>query len=273
MSFLWFVIMIIAAGGMVFGLAKDKQGAQWGKPLTIACAIVALLLAVGTIFSGGNRVDVEAIRERELAYAEISTHKLGAYLGEKFAGSDAVVIVPIDFGVPNESAVAQLRGLKEGLGTDVEIVAEVSPELSEEFKQMMEQAPEGAEMPYMGMAPMMDMMIRAEQFNKIFKEEAKGVDLVITLVGLPMDLENLICWKMSDPPKLAVYSAMQVPRLKEAIKQDYVSALIAYRPDPDMEQKDIPDDMEEAFAKRYLLITPENVEEYAAKYEMLFPEY
>ncbi|OPZ31721.1 MAG: hypothetical protein BWZ02_00049 [Lentisphaerae bacterium ADurb.BinA184] len=278
---MWLYIVIALAGvGAVLGLIKMKQGVEWGKPLTVACALVALVLAIGSMFRGGgpSQREINDIRKRELAYERISTKKLGTYLAEKFSGGKALVIKSVEF-MPQQAVdprfEAQMAGLKEGLGEAVEIGAVVSPEIPEEYKKYMEsmpKGPEGEDMGYAMMGPMMDTMLQAKDFNKLIKEMPEGTNLIISLIGLPMDLNNLSLWTMKNAPKLVLVSAMNLPQLQEAIREGYVTAMLTYRPDPDMQDPSIPKDPEAAFNKRYLLVTPENVQELAGQYPMLFPQ-
>ncbi|MCF7853956.1 MAG: hypothetical protein K9N51_04090 [Candidatus Pacebacteria bacterium] len=269
MSFLWYALMILAAAGMIFGLAKARSGVEWGRPVTIVCAIVALLLAVSTIFTGGGGVDYEDLRERELGYAEISAKRLGQYISENFADSEVVILKGYEFGEPSEGETARLRGLTEGLGPDITVVEIISPELPEEYKRMMEEmgGAEEAVPPPVG-----EMMMQASEYNRVLEPYLDQCDIIISLIGLPMDVENLSLWKMQDPPRLALYNTMQMPSLQEAIKQGYIVAAVMYRLDPDMEDKAKPKSVKD-FDKRFLLVTPENIEELSGQYPDLFPTF
>ncbi len=273
MSFLLYAIMVIAAAGMIFGLVQERRGATWGRPLTIACAVIALLMAVGAMVGGGGGgVDVDKIRKREAAYQKIAAQRMGQYLAENFSGMTALVVKPIEFGEPSDAMKAQLEGLEEGLGNQVEIAEIVSPEIPEEFRQMMEQS--GADMQGAPIPPMADMsMLQADSFNAAVDDMLDDVDLVISLVGSPMDMENLSLWQGSDPPKLAVYGFPQMPGIKEAIEGGYIVAFVTNRPDPDPEaNKEMPKGLED-FENRYILITPENVRQLTEDYPNLLPAY
>ena len=119
---------------------------------------------------------------------------------------------------------------------------------------------------------MMDTMLQAKDFNKLLKQMPEGTTLVISLIGLPMDLQNLSLWTMKNAPKLVLVSAMNLPQLQGAIQEGYVAAMLTYRPDPDMKDPSIPKNPQQAFDKRFLLVTPDNVMELANKYPMLFPQ-
>jgi hypothetical protein len=141
------------------------------------------------------------------------------------------------------------------------------------FKQMLAAGPgDTAAAPPDMVGPMMDMMIQAQQFNDLFKKELAGVGLVISLIGLPLDAEALSLWQMADPPKLAAIVTTQLPPVQEAVRRGYIAALVVHRPDAAAAAKSAPDSVE-AFDRRFLLVTPDNVAEVSARYEMLFPEF
>ncbi len=271
MTVIWFLIMILAAVGMIFGLIKDRQGFEWGKPLTIVCAVVALLLAFGSIISGGgSKVDVEKIQNREASYNRIAGEKMGLYLAGQYPGTKVLIIKNIDMGMPNKMTEAQITGLKKGFGNQIAIAGVVHPPIPEQVKQMMEQAPEGMPPEDFGMMAM-EGMFEAKQFNQIFQEHGKNVDIIVSLIGLPMDVENMTLWNMSKPPKLALFNAMYIPNMKQAISRNYVTAMLAYKPNADFRDETVPKNIED-FDKRFLLITPQNIEQMATEYSMLFPE-
>lgn len=277
-----FVLMLIAAAGMIFGAVKMKQGMEWGKGLTIACAIVALILAGVHIKSkmGQGRLsnkEIQVLQEREAAYQRISAQKLGAYLAEKNPGTKAVVIRPVDFGYEMPDIENKLAGLRAGFGDAVEVAEVISPEIPPEIREEMElmkkqfQEETGeTEIPpeYMMGGGMMEMM-EASQFNKMTRQIPKGTDLVILLVDFPYDLENMTLLGMGKT--VAGVINMPQPKMRAAIKGGYISAVVLIKPDGDFKSRDVPKEMDEAFDRRYVLVTAENVEEVAARYEGMFP--
>lgn len=269
MSKMAIVIMLIAAGGMIFGLSKQKAGAAWGKPLAVVCAIVALLCAVGNIFSSGGP-DVTEVRNREMAYQEVGAQKLGMYLAEKFPGGKAVIIVEptLNAGAAKPSAVVD--GLKKGFGTNITVVEEVSPAIPESAKNAfseempMNEGGEGGEM-----LPPLEFWFTAKIFDELVKKNSDKCDLIITTIGLPMDLGAMKFWTMKDRPNLALASG-SVYELKKAIAGKAIVAAVTYNPKAVYDEKPPPSDLDAAFDKRYLLVTPENVATVAGEYGDLF---
>ena len=267
-------VMVVAAIGMFFGLSKQKAGVAWGKPVAVLCALVALGCAVSQIFSGKGP-SMMKIREREMAYQMIGAQKLGMYLAEKYAGSKAVIIVEPKLGgsADAEGGNAQVAGLKEGLGGKVEVVAEISPEIpasaKNAFSQEMAPMAEGEGGGAGEMLPPLEFWFTAKLFDELVTKNKDKCDLIITTIGLPMDLGAMKFWKMKERPKLALASG-SVYELKAAIKSKMVVAAVTYNPKAVYDEKAPPSSLDAAFDKRFLLVTPEGVDTIAAEHKDLF---
>ncbi len=282
MNILTVILMLAAAGVMVFGLQKSKQGVEWGKPVTIAGAVVALLFALSSLFTGGGP-SAEKIRDIAEQYREVRGQKLGQYLSEQFEGQSAIFLMPyqpIEMKDPHVDVF--MKALEKELKGSIEItdrlVPEPPPEVKEQEEEMREQmqnmqgtpADSGIppeEMMY-GLEPMFNWFT-AEKFDDMLDEHMGEADLLIAISELPMDIFAANFWRQSDAPKV-VLTRGSVSEYYGAIKADAVVAAIAYHPNADYEQKKPPKDVDEAFAQRYLLITPENVDELDAEYPKLF---
>lgn len=282
MNILSVILMLAAAGVMVFGLQKSKQGVEWGKPVTIAGAVVALLLALSSLFTGGGPSS-EKIREIAERYREVRGQKLGQYLSEQFDGQSAVFLMPyqpIEMKDPHVDVF--MKALEKELQGSIEItdrlVPEPPPEVKEQEEEMRKQIenmqgdedamsypPE--EMMY-GFEPMQNWFT-PEKLDEMLEEHMGEVDLLIAISELPEDVFSAGFWRHPDAPKV-VLTRGSISEYYKAIKAEDVVAAIAYHPDATYEQEKPPKDVDEAFAQRYLLITPENVDELDAQYSKLF---
>jgi len=202
---------------------------------------------------------------------------LGMYLGERFSGSKAVIIVEPQFGSaadPDSAASAQVDGLKEGFGGRIEIVAEISPKIPDSAKNAFSQemapmaegegGPEGGEM-----LPPLEFWFTGKLFDQLVTDNKDKCDLIITTIGLPMDLGAMKFWEMKDRPKLALASG-SVYELKQAIKKGVIVGAVTYNPKAVYDEKPPPSDLDAAFDKRFLLVTPENVDTVAREHRDLF---
>ncbi len=266
------IVMVIAAVGMIYGLNKQKTGAAWGKPMAIVCALIALGAAIMHLV-GQQGPSTDTIIKIEQNYQQAAGEVLGKYLASEFQGKKAVVLaMPVN---PGQQAQPNMmvEGLRKGLGSAVTITDVIRPEIPEEIKkQFMVPPPPGAEGEGMEMSAI-DMVPIEEWFNagmldRIMKQNS-NVDLVITTMGLPMDVFQATFWRDKNAPKLVVASG-SIYELKGAIKAGRVAAAIAYNPEAKYEPKMAKGTLDEIFDKRFILVTPKNVDEVAGKHQGLF---
>ncbi|OGV63272.1 MAG: hypothetical protein A3K19_12865 [Lentisphaerae bacterium RIFOXYB12_FULL_65_16] len=280
MSKISIVIMILAGFGMWKGMKKHRLGYWWGRPVTVVCACVALLFALLHAFSSGGP-NMTKVIDREMRYQFFGGKKLGLYLAEKYPNSKAVIIVqasPTGASGGEDRKNALVDGLKEGLGTAITVVAEASPELPASARRAMGGGAAGGPGGEGGPGPeAMDMVapleywFTAELFDKLVSKYSKQADLVITTIGLPQDVSAMKFWQMNPRPKLAMASG-SVYELKKAFKGQAIVAAVTYSPKAQYKDKPAPNDMDEAFNERFLLITPESIDTVCGEFPELFME-
>jgi hypothetical protein len=270
MSKVLIVIMVASAAIMVFGLVKQKQGMAWGKPLATLAAVIALVCALSHIVTSGGPSQ-KSVMKTQMRYVEVSTEKLGQYLAEKYPGKKALLIVSPMAKINQANADALTSGLKRGLDGKITIVAEVSPEPPK--MPNMPAGPQGKSMPpgaeMMMMGPI-EFWLTPEKFDAMLEPHLKNVDLVITTIGLPMEVGKLKFWQVKPQPPKMVIASGNISNLAEAIKAGYVAAAVTFNPKATYDNQKPPSNLDDAFSKRYLLVTPENVEQTVKEFPNLF---
>lgn len=274
MFFLVFTGTLMAAAliGMI-ACAKKQNTNPKAKPAAIALLILVIICAIiilhqTDIIGSGSTA---RLIENEMKYAGFSTEILGRYLAEKYPNSKALLIVDKAF-EENERQKVMIESLKKGLDNKITIVTMASPceGVTEEYPvdEMDTSPPEGEE-PGAMTPPLMELVTAAD-FDAIIKKNS-GCDMIISLVGLPMDVQNMVIWQMPDEtrPKVALVSS-DIFNLKSAILSKAIVAVVAYSPQAVFDESKVPSDPQKAFDRRYLLITPENVEEIEAKHSGIF---
>jgi hypothetical protein len=98
--------------------------------------------------------------------------------------------------------------------------------------------------------------------------------VVVSLVGLPLDQDEMDYWNRPAErrPHLVLVNAY-LRGLQQRIADGQIEVVLAHNPDATydpIEDYPPPTNLEEAFAKRYLFITYENVAAMAAEHPMLF---
>jgi len=240
--------------------------------LVLACAILILVKSMG---SG----ETKQLIANEMQYARASAEILGRQLASARPGAVALVIVE-DKNSTSEHMKQRLDALKAGLGSAITIGAIDSPDLllpepgTEPVDALDPADPAATPAPVapppdemMMMMPVQEMM-RAYHFDDLLAKNP-SCNLIISFIGLPRDVGDMQIWTM-DPelqPKIALLQG-EVHSLKNAFLSEAIVAAVAYRPDAKFDEQAPPKDAQAAFDKRYILITPQNVEEVEAKYKM-----
>ena len=271
-------VMVVAAIVMVVGLIKQKAGAAWGKPVATVAAFVALICALMHIFSSGGP-NQKKVMQAQMAYLMVSTEKLGQYLAEKYPGSKAIVIVSPTTPSTQQNNNALLDGLKQGMGGKIEILKEVAPEVPKmQMPNMPPPPPAGGKDSKLPAPPAMDEMmmmgpiefwLTPEKFDALIQPYIGKADLVITTIGLPMEVAKLKYWTWDKKPKMVIASG-SIFELKKAFEACAVAAAVTYNPKAKYDNLPPPSKLEEAFEKRFILVTCDNIKDVSAKYPELF---
>ena len=243
------LIMIGAFIGLIIVAKKQKtqHNAQMAAVIFAGVVLVCgVAISVHNLFYDKN-AKYEGI---ENGYAESTAYIMGEELAKRFPGAKLLVIVEPDY-QNNKTMLGMVNALKKGLGSkmtkvDVEpLKVKIPPTYT------------------------LLSVMKAKDFNSIIK--AKKPSIVLTLVGLPNDFQKLDIWKMYEDepekaPKLAVING-SISDLYPVIKEGVVVAAVRYKPDVFVDENDVcPADYKKAFDKRYLMITPKNVDQIKKKY-------
>ncbi len=244
-----YFLMILSAGGMIWANGKyKKDSAAWGRPLAGMCGILTLsfaLVKIVSVFTASEKQQ-EMIADRELTYAHSTMQYLGSYIATNHPGARILLIKkPVSAALQARQEI-MMRGLKKGLDGKSLILAKKTP-----GEPLTPGAPIEIESVY-----------TAEWFNGVVKSHAE-CNLILSLVGLPWDLDKLEIWGMEPEQRPKLVTAFgSVSALKLAIKGDFITAAVTYnRTYRNNVNVPVPADVTEAFNARYVLINKENVDQ------------
>jgi hypothetical protein len=249
------------------------KGVSWGRPLAGLCGLIALVLAVVAIvwtMGLGSSLEGNKARQKEEKYQHVAYKFLGREIAKQHPGAKILQIsYPSGTG---EAAMsmhkAQMDGLNEGLAGKATILRE------KELPAMMPGPYQSGARGGMPEGPGMmgeGMMLTAEKFDDIVEANAE-CNLVLSFVGLPQDVGAMKLWekaKEGQAPALVLVNA-NTYELKKVIELKYISAILQSKPEAYDSQAPVPEDENAAFERRFMIITPENVAAWAAKYPQLF---
>jgi hypothetical protein len=211
----------------------------------------------------------QALGQRGLA-----TQVLGQYLAEHYRGQKAIIFSnpftqkPGQPGEIYEFEKAGLRGLRRGLGSSVSIEAVVFPDIRPEFQQN----PRAAYIP--ATTTPLSYMIAGNAWDETVKQHP-GAGLLISLIGLPVNLTTTETWKRDQGPKIALLlpdlrMVGNQAAIRQAVHVGKIAAMILNKPGAPPEDQPLGRDLKMEFEQRFLLVTPETVDQYLKAYPRLF---
>lgn len=211
---------------------------------------------------------------RALGQRGLATQVLGHYLAEHFRGQKAIIFAnPFTKkpGQPREVyqfEKAGLRGLERGLGSAVPIEAVVYPEIRPEFREN----PRAVYIP--STTTPLSYVIAENTWDETVKQHP-GVGILISLIGLPVNLRQTEVWKRDQGPKIALLlpDLLMVGNqaaIRQAILSGKIVAMIMNKPGAPPENQPLGRDLKMEFDQRFLLVTAETVDQYLRAYPRLF---
>ena len=255
------IIMILA---LVFMVICAKKQRTYPNAQTFAVFLLLIVVACGVyiLYKTGTFGDTETERLilNELKYAKAKSIVFGTALKKEFPEARVLVISDRNY-EKNERQKSLVESLKEGLG----MITPVEVDTLEMPVNKTGMMPEEMEM-----LPLEEMMT-AQDFDKIIAKHPK-CNLIISMIGLPRDASTMKLWtQQSARPALALLNG-DVHSLKNAITAGYINAVVIYRPGVKFTEDACPEDPQEAFDQRFIIVTPKNIEELSLKYKNLFME-
>ncbi len=211
-----------------------------------------------------------ALTERELA-----TEVLGQYLARHYPGKKVLVLSnPFTQQKGQRKEIYQfeeagLRGLRRGLGQRLVVEAVVFPELRPEFFQ----DPSSAYIDPRTTTPLSYLM--AEGALDAVWRRHPGAELIVSLIGLPVNLKQTEAWRNPNGPKFALLlpdlrMVGDQETVREALEARKIAAIILKRPHAPAEDLPLGKDLQKEFAERYFLVVPETADPLLKQYPRLF---
>lgn len=206
-----------------------------------------------------------------VGYNLVRGQVLGAYLAKKFAGKRALIVLPPEMPFPGAVPAklpchSVLAGLEKTM-TGVTIIGELQPKMPADVKARFVKARAGG----VGMNP---MWFDVPRLNEALQPYQGKYDLLILLTMLPgvqptgvpntpsEPYTKLDCW--ADENVKVALTEGGISTLGEDIASGKICAVMTYRQRiADRAWDEFPPaDPQEAFDRRYVLITPDNIKDH-----------
>lgn len=226
----------------------------------IGLAVVALVAGVvGYKYFLGGDPQRDALGSRQVA-----TRGLAEALAARLPGKHAVILSNPFVQRPETDRrivameEAGIRGLRSVLEGKLTIDAVVYPELRPEARENPRAVPIDAET-----TTPLSYLVATDAFDRAASEHSEA-EILISLIGLPVELDKCEVWKKPGAPSFALL----LPDLRmvggaaavvSAFKSGKLAAIVLARPNVGSEGQK----MGAEFERSYLLVTADNVEEVA----------
>lgn len=198
------------------------------------------------------------------AYQEVAGRKLGTHLAEQWPDSRVLIIVE-----PKEASIrwdspSLAKGLRQGFGGRMDSVLQASPAVP----------PAVQEAYAMGLGPELHSWYTGDVLDTLLKEYKDSIELVVVAMERPEDFFDMQFWKATSRPKIAIACGPAHGLKKPIADGRAVCAVVSSNRlvfDASFHQMP-PPDLETAFKKRFVFITPENVQQINQAFPGLFEE-
>jgi len=245
-------------------LARSRQGAIWGRPVAVLCAIgIAVTVTVSIVWhlTGGDaRRDLARRNNRSIFLQETGMEAAGRVLGDALAGRRALILI---LGYDSEFTRANLAALQKGMGDKISVGGVV--------------AASGADGPTGTGDP---MEVAAEVFDRML-DSRDDYDLVISMIGKPADMPDMIYWDREATRRHKfVFTDFSTYGLVQQMQLGWVEGTVTRTPEYEkltrtllrQDQDFTAENVKEVAGRGLFFVSMENIEEMYQKYPEKFPD-
>jgi hypothetical protein len=233
--------------------------------------LLGLLAAAAWWFGLRPSAEQNALRVRELA-----TRGLAEYLARRYPGERVLVISNPFVQRPGiareivETEEAGVRGLRAGLAGGPALAAIAFPALQPEAltdpRALLGDIETTTPLTY---------LVAHDAFDQLVRQHP-DCQLVVSLIGLPKALERCEAWQAGGSPRFALLWPDLRPvggasAVAKAMHAGKLAAFVLRKPGAPSDAAAPGRDRAAEFGQRFLLVTPENVDELTSKQPELFP--
>ncbi len=247
---------------------------MWARPVAAAFGVIAVAIAMFTIYRTqfGRPNTIEFIK-KDAAYQRVAHKRVAELIARKHPQA-RILLVQYEYQeeVVNDEKPrsivrdAIMKGLEEGLaGTDASIVkiASVRREF-EDYEEVVDQR--HAHLRRTGDE------LSAHKLDTLMEQNPE-CNVVLLLTGLPQDMKRMDFWERDDEerPTLYITGSVMLGELVKTIEQGYIGGILHSKPgNSNYFEEPVPEDEDEAFNRRYILVTAESMDELSTEFPQLF---
>jgi hypothetical protein len=243
-----------------------NRAVYWGSVLLLLAVIVGLVEAQFHPIRG-------MFGPSSLGHRELATQFLGEFLAAHHSGKRVVVLSNPFSTQPGQAREvyqfekAGLRGLRRGLGNAVAIEEVAYPEIRPAFFKDRHSVPIDA-----STTTPLSYIVAEDALDKIAQRHPQA-EILVSLIGLPVNVLRTEAWKSGRKfalllPDLHVLGDRS--SIRAAFQSGQIDAIVLNKPGAPPEDQPLGRDEKMEFSLRFLLVTPENVDQCLKAYPRLF---
>ena len=246
-------ILMIVVGACILFHGQSKQ--IFKKKVTGWILLFAGLIAFAVIRYVMAPDDNETLRLKLKQYSLAEYEKLGSFAQERYAGLNVIAVVPENMTDRQKDC---LKAFEQGYGGTVDTVEQKMIDFVA-FRE------ENAHLESAEYNALLQKTINDHSLENLFRSgEMIGVDVVLLLTSLPgKRIECLSTLNsLRDSRKILLLPmdcAGRVNVLSTYIRDGLIGALVMMNADSSI-KNDVPENLEEAFNSRFVLVTAENID-------------
>jgi len=260
MSFIWYILMVVGLGGMIWCAKAQKRIAN-AKIYAIVCLVLIVISAIMALVNEfGPDPETKRFSENEKQFTLARLSRIAEFVNKNYAGRKVAILIHQN-DIPNSTNSQWIRVDKvKELKSFLKGVTVLDPVIIKPVTNGNEEAAE-------------DLSLSNENLDKMFDEcKALQPDVVIYLSGFSEGTETkklkVWKWKGKNEPKLILAGVSDINAIRpKALKEDdgVLEAVVMSRITIDKSKFDpmkdnAPKDLKEAFDVQYVLVTKENFE-------------
>ena len=270
-------IVIAAGADAVYRIRRSNSGSAKGTVL--AACFAALAVAVAVISLVARRGDEPELVESLNRYSYAAGHVVGRHLAESGRGSRVLLLVESTWPGedPDVLQVGIEAGLRQGMGSDLELVDVVPVAPPPGYIQHVRESLAASKVPLPpgmpeGWIPALERDLSrwfsSKYLVSLLAPYEGSCDVLVSAVGLPNDFARGGAREGSAIPETVVVLNPGAIPMARLVAGGAVDALVVMKPsaNPWEDANAAPADIGEAFNKRFLLVTADNVREMAGAY-------
>lgn len=254
---LWYVIMGLGLIAMMW-CAKNQRRVANAQLYSVICLVIVAVSAVMALSSyfGDGELEQSISNAKQFELAKVD--QIAQFVAKNYAGKKVAVIIRSDSMKPSDYQINILEAFTERVKDKVQLLDPMIIQMTD-YSQV--SSGEGQNPPPV-MSP--EEELNAKKFNQQFDAcRSQKVDIIVNFAGLPPmtdQVSKLNIWRWGQKDPKIILAEINEMNFNPRTLLTCVAAAVVSKPDVkfDYLEDKAPEDLNEAFKLRFILLTAKN---------------